>query len=118
MGMTEKRYFLHKHLIKNDVIHDKICHKWLKGEELESDMNTLYNKYSFLKKENEQLKKEKQFLYENIDFLKKFIENQGFKVRLDSNVKCKDYGLKCLKCPYWNKWSRYCTKWKIWSESR
>ena len=58
--MTEKRYFLHKHLIKNDVIHDNICHKWLKGEELESDMNTLYNKYTALKEENEQLKQYKQ----------------------------------------------------------
>lgn len=31
--------------------------------------------------------------------------------------KCKDYGLKCLKCPYWNHYSNYCTKYKIWSES-
>ena len=54
--MTEKRYFLHKHFLRNDVIHDKICHKWLKGEELERDMNILYNKYSILKNENEQLK--------------------------------------------------------------
>ena len=30
---------------------------------------------------------------------------------------CKNHGLNCLKCIYWNKWSRYCTKWKIWSES-
>lgn len=27
--------------------------------------------------------------------------------------RCKDYGLKCLQCPHWNKWSNYCTKWKI-----
>ena len=67
--MTKKRYFLHKHLIKNDVIHDKICHKWLKGEELESDMNTLYNKYSSLKKENEQLKQRIKELEKEVDAL-------------------------------------------------
>ena len=33
--------------------------------------------------ENEQLKQEKHLLYENIDLLKRFIENQGFKVKLD-----------------------------------
>lgn len=26
---------------------------------------------------------------------------------------CKDYGLKCLQCPYWNHWTNFCTKWKI-----
>lgn len=26
---------------------------------------------------------------------------------------CNDYGLKCLKCPYWNHWTNFCTKWKI-----
>ena len=57
--MTEKRYFLHKHFGR-DVIHDTICHNWLKGEELEEDMNVQYTKYSALKKENEQLKKEKE----------------------------------------------------------
>ena len=56
--MTEKRYYLHKHFLRSDEIHDKICHRWLKGEELERDMNILYNKYSDLKKENGQLKQE------------------------------------------------------------
>ena len=36
--------------------------------------------------ENEQLKQEKQLLYENIDLLKRFIENQGFKVKLDDKL--------------------------------
>ena len=35
----------------------------------------------------------------------------------EKRVKCKDYGLKCLVCLYWNKYSRYCTKYKIWSET-
>lgn len=55
--MTEKRYFLHKHLGR-DVINDTLCHNRLKGEELEEHMNVQYTKYSALKKENEQLKKQ------------------------------------------------------------
>lgn len=39
-----------------------------------------------LEKEKEQLKQEKQLLYENIDLLKRFIENQGFKVKLDEKL--------------------------------
>lgn len=70
-----------------------------------------------LYEKNERLKQEKQLLYEYIDFLKKFIEKQEFKVKLDSDAGCKDYGLNCLKCSYWNKWSQYCTKRKIWIES-
>ena len=50
-----KRYFLHKHLGR-DVIHDILCHNWLKGEELEEHMNVQYTKYSALKKEKEQIK--------------------------------------------------------------
>lgn len=40
-------------------------------------------------------------------------------IHKDYEKKCQDYGLKCLKCPYWNKYSRYCTKIvkKIWSET-
>ena len=36
--------------------------------------------------ENERLRQEKQLLYENIDLLKRFIENQGFKVKLDDKL--------------------------------
>ena len=64
---TEKRYYLHKHLIRNDEIHDKICHRWLKGKDLEEDMNTLYSKYSYLKKENEQLKSINKYLIELLE---------------------------------------------------
>lgn len=39
-----------------------------------------------LYEENEQLRQEKQLLYENIDLLKRFIENQGFKVKLDDKL--------------------------------
>ena len=30
---------------------------------------------------------------------------------------CNDYGLDCLKCQYWNHYTNYCTKYKIWGES-
>lgn len=59
--MTEKRYFLHKHLGR-DVINDTLCNNLLEGEELEEHMNVQYRKYSALKKENEQLKKENKKL--------------------------------------------------------
>ena len=39
-----------------------------------------------LAEENEQLKQEKQLLYKNIDLLKRFIEKQGFKVKLDEKL--------------------------------
>ena len=67
--MTEKRYFLHKHLGR-DVINDTLCHNWLKGEELEEHMNVQYTKYSALKKENGQLK-------QHIDFADKLIDDLG-----------------------------------------
>lgn len=33
-------------------------------------------------------------------------------------TECREYGLKCLKCQYWNHYSNYCTKYKIWSETK
>lgn len=35
----------------------------------------------------------------------------------EKRFECNDYGLDCLKCPYWNHYINYCTKYKIWSES-
>lgn len=64
--MTEKRYFLHKHLGR-DVINDTLCHNRLKGEELEEHMNVQYIKYSALKKENEQLKSFQDRVFSWID---------------------------------------------------
>lgn len=71
--MTEKRYFLHKHLGR-DVINDTLCHNWLKGEELEEHMNVQYTKYSALKKENEQLKSEINMLKTTIGRNESYIE--------------------------------------------
>ena len=31
--------------------------------------------------------------------------------------KCNNYGLNCLKCPYWNYYTNFCTKYKIYSET-
>lgn len=46
----------------------------------------LVSENALLEKENEQLKQQKQILYGEIDLLKSFIEKQGFKVKLDSDV--------------------------------
>ena len=54
--MTEKRYYAHKHLIKEDKVHDKICHRFMNLTETVEHMNMYYQKYTALKKENEKLK--------------------------------------------------------------
>lgn len=54
--MTEKRYYAHKHLIKEDKVHDKICHRFMNLTETVEHMNMYYQKYTTLKKENEKLK--------------------------------------------------------------
>ena len=54
--MTEKRYFVHKHLINEDKVHDKICHRFMNITETVEHMNMYYQKYTDLKKENKQLK--------------------------------------------------------------
>ena len=85
--MSEKRYFLHKRLGR-DVIHDTLCHNWLKEEELEEHMNVQYTKYSALKKENKQLKKELERCKEWINSDKNdyeltlaFIKSKGYSLR-------------------------------------
>ena len=32
-------------------------------------------------------------------------------------LNCEHYGLDCFNCPFWNKYSNYCTKFRIWSEA-
>ena len=56
--MTEKRYFVHKHLFRENKVHDKICHNFMSLDETVEHMNNQYWKYKQLKEENEQLKKE------------------------------------------------------------
>jgi len=55
--MTEKRYYAHKHLLKENKVHDKICHQFMNIDETVEYMNKEYLKYKQLKKENEQLKR-------------------------------------------------------------
>ena len=62
--MTEKRYYVHKHHLKSDKVHDKICHRFMDIDETVDHMNICYKKYGALKKENEQLKKENKELRE------------------------------------------------------
>lgn len=35
----------------------------------------------------------------------------------DKRFTCENYGLNCLNCPLWNRYSNYCTLYKIWSET-
>lgn len=56
--MTEKRYYAHKHLLKENEVHDKICHRFMGLDETVEHMNNEYWKCKQLKNENEQLKKE------------------------------------------------------------
>lgn len=63
---TAKRYYAHKHLIKEDKVHDKICHRFMNITETVEHMNMYYQKYTALKEENEQLKKENNKLHQKI----------------------------------------------------
>lgn len=65
--MTGKRYYAHKHLMKEDKVHDKICHRFMDITETVEHMNMYYQKYTALKKENEQLKQFKEYVFDLID---------------------------------------------------
>ena len=87
--MIAKRFTTNGYKIY-DTFHDGTHWLVTEAEEIVEVMNNLDIKarerskaLSKWQKENEQLKQEKQLLYENIDFLKKFIEKQGFEVKLE-----------------------------------
>ena len=54
--MTEKRYYVNKHFLKQDKVHDRICHRFMSVEETVEHMNMYNSKYKSLKEENEELK--------------------------------------------------------------
>ena len=54
--MTEKRYYAHKHLLKENEVHDKRCHRFMGLDETVEHLNNEYWKYKQLKDENEGLK--------------------------------------------------------------
>lgn len=47
--MTEKRYFAEKHLLRNDEIHDIVCHKFLNTDETVELLNQLEKDRQLLK---------------------------------------------------------------------
>ena len=47
--MIEKRYFAEKHLLRNDEIHDRICHRFLNTDETVELLNQLEKDRQFLK---------------------------------------------------------------------
>lgn len=100
--MTKKRFTI-KHYEFTDWIYDngKVIHtskvvdllntlheenQALKSDRTRYEEECRLDVFKELYEENEQLKQEKQLLYENIDLLKRFIENQGFKVKLDDKL--------------------------------
>ena len=133
--MTQKRFKLFVgenygvQTVDGEVIFDSII-SIAEADVLVELLNELIEENEQLKKEAEEYNEDAmsyQTLYEQQ--LEKFEEllseckhqqQQKMKFYKENKkmIKCKDYGLNCLKCPYWNKWSRYCTKWKIWSESK
>ena len=46
---TNKRYYAEKHLLRNDEIHDWICHKFLNTDETVELLNQLEKDRQFLK---------------------------------------------------------------------
>ena len=54
--MTENRYHVNKHFLKQDKVHDRICHRFMSVEETVEHMNMYNSKYKSLKEENEGLK--------------------------------------------------------------
>lgn len=74
--MTEKRFKLVEYL--PNVVRIEDNHQKLNSHEIVDLLNELHE-------ENEQLEQKNQLLYEDIDFLKGFIEERGFKVKLESD---------------------------------
>lgn len=98
--MTEKRFknngtliFDNKTPLNTFEVVDKLNELHEENRELQRHLDVMRSgaltddrRIKELYDENEQLKQEKQLLYENIDLLKRFIEKQGFKVRLDDEL--------------------------------
>ena len=80
--MTAKRYYAHKHLIKEDKVHDKICHRFMNITETVEHMNMYYQKYTALKQENEQLKQENRKLKKDLEHCANQFTNDGKNVLL------------------------------------
>lgn len=79
--MTEKRYYAHKHLLHENEVHDKRCHRFMSLDETVEHLNNEYWKYKQLKNENEQLKQENEWLKSEIQKLYNFV-----KIDVDHNI--------------------------------
>ena len=71
--MTEKRYYAHKHLINEDKVHDKVCHRFMNISETVEHMNMYYQKYTALKKTIEIRK------FVNTEIIARTVMNFGFR---------------------------------------
>ena len=73
--MTEKRYYIHKHLLKENGVHDKICHRFMSIDETVEHLNNEYWKYKQLKKENDELKASNEGLLKDLNYGCKLIKS-------------------------------------------
>lgn len=83
--MTKKR-FTYEYDEYNGNLFDNKMNTFYQIEDSDENIELFCDNLNSLVEENEQLREERQLLYENIDFLKRFIEKQGFKVRLDDKL--------------------------------
>lgn len=81
LKMTEKRYYVHKHLLQENKVYDKICHNFMNIDETVEHMNSYYWKYK-------QLKRFKIQVAEVIES------------KMEDNI-CNDYKMEVLK-EMWN----------------
>ena len=101
--MTEKRYYAHKHLINEDKVHDKICHRLMNITETVEHMNMYYQKYTALKKENEQLKSLNNELRNELK-----ISEKDYKVFNEVINYADELITKHLSEHYQRKWRKFC----------
>ena len=80
--MIEKRYYEHKHLLRRNEVHDKICHNFMSLDETVEHLNNEYWKYKQLKNENEELK---QFRSKVFDMIEAFINGIEDEKGIDEN---------------------------------
>ena len=62
--MAEKRYYAHKHLLKENEVHDKRCHRFMSLDETVEHLNNEYWKYKQLFSE---LKEDRDYIHSLLD---------------------------------------------------
>lgn len=86
--MIEKRYYAHKHLLHENEVHDKRCHRFMGLDETVEHMNNEYWKYKQLKNENEQLKEERDYFErKKCEYFNKYNKKHLDNIQLKEEIK-------------------------------